>query len=156
MQPITQILVPIDFSSQSEAALQYAVDLAKRYGASLHLLHAYQVPSYALPGAYIVPDKNEMARLVNGLKLQLEAAKRDALAEGATSVEATLLPGGAALTILDFARERAFDLIVMGTHGRTGLKHLLIGSTAESVVRTAPCPVFTVRSPAEAPNVEAA
>ena len=148
---ITRILVPTDFSGPSDAALDYARMLAARFHASLQLLHVLE-PALAatLPGAE--------ASLAT-LHLDRDAVRRDAeqqLAErideadrrmlGATT---KVLPGlgPVARVIVDYAASANVDLIVMGTHGRRGLAHVLMGSVAERVVQTAACPVLTARIP---------
>ena len=145
MKPIKKILVPVDFSTHSAEALRMAADLARRYEASLELLHVFQTLTYALPEGYVLPSSEEIAKIMDQFQLQLDAAKRSALDLGAPAVDTALLQGGVATEIVRFAKDRACDLIVMGTHGRTGVKHLLIGSVAEYIVRVAPCPVLTVR-----------
>jgi universal stress protein A len=147
MKPIKKILVPVDFSAHSAEAMRFAADLARRYGASLDLLHVFQTLTYALPEGYVLPGAEELEKIMKHFQLDLETARRTAIEAGAPSVETTLLQGGVATEILRFAKERNSDFIVMGTHGRTGLKHMLIGSVAEHIVRVAPCPVLTVRSP---------
>ena len=148
MKPFKKILVPVDFSSHSTAALRYAADLSRRYEASLDVLHVFQTMTYALPEGYVVPTGSQLQAIMNEFESQLAAAKRSAEEAGAIKVETELLQGGVATEILRHAKERECDLIVMGTHGRTGMKHMLLGSVAEYIVRVAPCPVLTVRAPA--------
>ena len=146
---VTRILVPTDFSEPSDAALEYAATLAGRLGASLHLLHVFEDP-YLSGGAFAaemyapVPEDLREALLTEA-KRELE----DRLAKlEARHVEASadVYTGPTARAIADYARTHELDLIVMGTHGRGGMAHLLLGSVAERVVRTAPCPVLTVRA----------
>jgi nucleotide-binding universal stress UspA family protein len=146
---IHSILVPVDFSGCSSAAVDTALDLARLTGARLTLVNAYGVPVTWLPdgGAY-VPTRPELAELERTALGELEPVRRR-LAEAGVAVEARAVEGPPAETIVQAAREAGADLIVMGTHGRTGLKHLLLGSVAERVLRTAACPVLTVRGPAE-------
>lgn len=147
MKPITNILVPLDFSEHSAAALKYAVDLARHYEATLQLLHVFAPVFYSVPEGYLLPGPAEITQVRSALEQELERAKHDACAGGALIVKTLLLEGHPPSEILRVAREGGFDLIVMGTHGRTGVKHVLIGSVAENVVRHAPCPVLTVRTP---------
>lgn len=148
MKPsITRILVPMDFSAQSDLALQYAMELSGRLGASLHLLHVVEQP--LVPASWsaeiYVPD---LAALEAGLIAEAERLLtiNRTLAEGQhLKVETSVVTGPAATTIIGVADNVGADLIVMGTHGRTGLSHLFMGSVAERVVRLAPCPVLTVR-----------
>ncbi len=142
----TRILVPIDFSAPSDAALEYARTVATRFGASLHLLHVAEDPYRALYSAEVyVPEveglRDEiLADATSRLKNRLQSSDIRELNATAEAVIGT--PAGA---IVEYAGAHEIDLIVMGTHGRGGMSHLLMGSVAERVVRTAPCPVLTVR-----------
>ncbi len=141
---VNRILVPIDFSDHSYPALAYARDLASLYGAHLDLLHV--VEETELPHVYsveppLVPVPEVRARALEALKaLASETRVLGVPADGFVSL------GNPVNEILDFAETREHDLIVIATHGLTGLKHLLLGSVAEKVIRMALCPVFTVRS----------
>jgi nucleotide-binding universal stress UspA family protein len=145
MHPIRKILVPTDFSEHSALALTYAADLAKRYAASLTLLHVYPVVNYAAAEGFALYTPEQLAKLITELSQQLKASEDEVRAQGASDIGSNMLQGDAYQEILEQAD--GFDLIVMGTHGRTGLKHALMGSVAEKIVRTSPCPVLTVRSP---------
>ena len=153
----TRILVPMDFSAPSDAALEYARTVAARFGASLHLLHVAEDPYRALYSAEAyVPD-------VEGLREELIAAAIGRLKDRLRSSDVRELEpttealiGTPAWSIVEYAGAHDIDLIVMGTHGRGGMSHLLMGSVAERVVRTAPCPVLTVRQAGKTvPAVEA-
>ncbi len=142
--PIDRVLVPVDLSEQSALVVDHAAALASAYGASIDLLHV--VEEAAFPTAYGMdpltpsqPDVQERAREA----LEALVAEVDGFTE---AVNTHVLAGYAARDIVDFSDEHAADLIVMATHGRTGLQRFLIGSVAEKVVRSAPCPVFTVKS----------
>ena len=151
---ITRVLVPTDFSAQSDEALDYARTLAARFGASLHLLHVVEDAAASgglIPEAYIGVSPEVRAHVV----AEAQARLRHRLTERDREVlhaRSEVICGVTADTIGDYADNLGIDLIVMGTHGRTGLAHVLIGSVAEKVVRTAPCPVFTVRE--RAPRVD--
>lgn len=153
---IRKVLVPTDFSAASELALDYAKALADQYGASLHLLHVLEDPFIA--GAWsseiYVADAPQLRA-----SLRLEASRRlerilppDERAR--FNVTTQVMAGAPAQAIRDVADEGRFDLIVMGTHGRAGMAHLLLGSVAEKVVRTAPCAVLTVRGDTRARETE--
>jgi universal stress protein A len=151
MPRFERILVPIDFSPASDAALDYARALARQFGSSLNLVHVFEDPFTA--GAF-VGDGTVMMPL--DLRETLLESARAQLAERHQACAATLprssmdlLIGTGAKTIVEHAQETDADLIVMGTHGRTGLPHLLLGSVAERVVRTATCPVLTTREAAK-------
>jgi nucleotide-binding universal stress UspA family protein len=141
MFPIHTILHPTDFSDQAAAALSMAEALARDYGARLVVLHVLPPPPVigGEMGSYI-PEPDDPAELWE----KLNAIKP----EGAICVERFLVKGEAAEEIVRMARGENADLVVMGTHGRTGLGRLLMGSVAECVMRKAPCPVLTVKLPA--------
>jgi universal stress protein A len=138
-----RVLVPTDFSPASEAALALAGTIARRFGATLHLLHVVEPGSetgpYALNLYAPAPDPVPRATLEDA-RQRLDRLRPPDL----TSVPAVVV-GHPAKAILDHAARVHIDLIVMGTQGRTGLSYMFLGSVAEHVVRTAPCPVLTVR-----------
>ena len=143
----TRILVPTDFSPQSAAALATAKELAARFAASIHLLHVLEDP-YATASfaaevyGYIPPGlKESWQRAAEKQMLAVFPATERELFRATSDVAF----GAPARTIVEYAEADGFDLIVMGTHGRGGVAHLLLGSVAERVVRTAGCPVLTVR-----------
>ncbi len=151
MPSIERILVPTDFSPSSHAALGYAVFLASRLGAAVEVLAVYEsVASVGPETQVVVPGVGARA-----LSAVLHDRAREQLARFVTDVPglrgealATRLePGDPAQVILRIADEERFDLVVMGTHGRTGLSRLMMGSVTEKVVRGALCPVLTVRVP---------
>lgn len=132
------ILVPIDFSRDAEQALGYAIGLAQQFQARLTLLHAIYVPEAAEVNlaAYLEKVESEAEREI--------AACRKRAEDAGVAVDTLIVRGVPSHTIVEKARDRQADLIAMGTHGRTGLQHLLIGSVAERVVRLAPCPVMVI------------
>ena len=148
---IKHVLVATDFSPASDTALSYGRELARHFGGTLHVLHvvenvsAYVVGADAAIGAMIPGTLQE--ELETSARRQLEAVVgEDDRRE--LNAKAVLLTGhGAASEIVTFARESAIDIIVVGTTGRGPMSHLLMGNVAEKVVRTAPCPVLTVRHP---------
>ena len=152
MARIRKILVPVDFSEPSRAALAYAADLAQRFGATIDLVHVWQAPTF-FPTATLPEVPNVEANIVDLVRKNAEEATARALAEakaqGLPVESAHCEPGVPARGIVDLAKAGGYDLIVIGTHGRTGLSHAMMGSVAEKVVRLAPCPVLSVRSHAE-------
>ena len=142
-----KILCPIDFSDASRTALETAADLARRHGASLTLFHAYPVPGYTCPDGSFVASTKMLEELADQARRHLDEWKGIATGLGLTSVDAATAVGEPAYEICAYAKDKAIDLVVVGTHGRTGLTHALMGSVAERVVRKAPCPVLTVRPP---------
>ncbi len=152
---IVNILCPVDFSEPSREALHYAVDLAVQFGARLTLLNVYQIPGYALPEGVVIATPDVLTELVDSIEKQLDRWAEMARTQGAHDVRVRSELGTPHTEIDRVAKEAGHDLIVIGTHGRTGLKHVLLGSVAERVVRTAPCPVLTVRSGEHAHHAEA-
>ena len=146
---IRKILCPVDFSANAEHALRYAVALAQSHGAELVLLHVMEMPDYALPEGTLavgVTTLDLVRELEEGCRQQLEALAESARADVA-QVTTQFVTGAPFVEIVRAARDQEADLIVMGTHGRSGLAHMMIGSVAEKVVRKAPCPVLTVKHP---------
>ena len=142
-----RILVPTDFSAPSDAALDCARRLASGFGASMHLLHVLgDVSSSGVTGAELFvtdPPEARSIRLMDARdRLKHRITEGDRIALRATT---EVIFGSPAQIIVDYAADNDFDLIVMGTHGRTGMAHLLVGSVAERVVRTAGCPVLTTQ-----------
>jgi nucleotide-binding universal stress UspA family protein len=143
----SRILVPTDFSEPSDAALEYARSLATKFGSTLHLLHMIDAPfanGQFGSEVFIAETPAIEAELFEEAKAKLahRVTPSDKARFNATT---EVIVGSSPRGILDYATERAMDLIVMGTHGRSGMAHLLMGSVAEKVVRSAPCPVLTVR-----------
>jgi nucleotide-binding universal stress UspA family protein len=140
------ILAPVDFSDEGRPALDAAADLANRHpGAKLTLLHVYQLPNLVLPEGYILASPQQLEALLAKVSEKIEQLRQRAVELGAdTHVES--VAGVPWLEIVRYAEQNGVDLIVMGTHGRTGLRHALIGSVAERVVRHAPCAVLVVRN----------
>lgn len=138
---LKNILVPIDFSKTSRKALQYAVPFAKQFEAKITLLHVVDLPMYPQEFGYILGD--ESAAFDASKKSLTDLAARAIAPE---LLAQTIVRRGAALDIVvAVARETHADLIITTTHGYTGLKHVFMGSTAERIVRHAPCPVLVVR-----------
>lgn len=141
-----RIIVATDFSETAEAATSYAIALAKELGAEVVLMHAYEVPTYAFPeGAVIQAELFDRLEHVSREALASVAAQH---ASSGVSLRTVLRNGVPFREICDAAREEGADLLVLGTHGRRGLSRLLLGSVAERVVRSAPCPVLTLPLPA--------
>lgn len=146
---LNRLLVATDFSECSAVALTYGRALARQFKAELHVLHAVEV---------LTPDALGSAALVSALpdlQADIERTERAQLDSVVTDEDRHDLRAVAVLStfrapaqaIVEYARDHHVDLIVIGTHGRRGVRHLVMGSVAEQVVRTAPCPVLTVRHP---------
>jgi universal stress protein A len=146
MIDLRRILVPVDFSPHAEQALRYGAALAEKFGAELHLVHVFQdlaiyqteVVSGAPP---ILPPIEQLTASARGELERLVRAKNLQRLD----VHAEVVEGSPVEEVVDYARDKDIDLIVLGTHGRGWLAHALLGSVAEKVVRKAPCPVLTVR-----------
>jgi universal stress protein A len=143
-----RILVPLDFSDCSLAAMEHALGLAERFDSGIELLHVWSLPAALGPDEAVpLPDHagETMSEYAEAQANEiLQSMLLDLQGRGAR-VRGRLERGEPVKAILQAAREGGHDLIVMGTHGRTGLAHLLRGSVAEQVVRRAPCPVLTIR-----------
>jgi nucleotide-binding universal stress UspA family protein len=146
VKAMKHILVPVDFSEPGQRALVYAKEIAAFYGARLQLLHvieeAIHPAFYMANGASVFAFQPELkSRAEAEMKKLLKATKGPEVAAALHVVE-----GRAAIDIVNFAEKNQTDLVVIATHGRTGIEHMLLGSVTEKVVRRAPCPVFTVRA----------
>jgi nucleotide-binding universal stress UspA family protein len=145
--PAKHILVPTDFGDASEHALAYALELAAKFDAKVTLLHVTALPPYFY-SAYAQGLAWPTEQLEGHAKKELEAATKKAK-EGYAKLESAFVVGEPSRAILEFAKQRGADLIVMATHGRRGLSRLLLGSIAEKIVRLSPIPVMTVSTEAE-------
>jgi len=144
---ISRILVPVDFSPHADRALCYATILAYRLGASVTLLHVVENPIVTGawgPEVYVPNVIDLLDELTAAAGRRLTTLKESAVALG-LAADTVVITGRPAQAIVEHARG-GFDLIVMGTHGRSGLSHVVMGSVAERVVRKAPCPVLTLRA----------
>lgn len=146
MISLNKILLPTDFSEYSEPARDFACSFVEKFGAELHLLHVLQdlVAMAPEPGMAFPPPGDYVKELQASAEQALSKRPGDALS-GDYTVIREVRHGSPFLEIVRYAKEHDIDLIVMGTHGRSGLAHVLLGSVAEKVVRKAPCPVLTVR-----------
>ncbi len=142
---VQRILVPLDFSESAGSILAWAGHLAEEHGSAVMLLHVYHLPVefQQLEGAYLPPDFWANVKSEAEQKLEEHAVS---LRQAGVTVECYVREGYPATVIVEEADALRSDLIVIGTHGHTGLKHLLLGSIAERVVQKAPCPVLTVKA----------
>lgn len=160
MQTPKKILVAVDFSKPSEAALEYALGLGRPFDSTVEVLHVWEPPPYMGPDVLVLGGSDmrlsitdytrriagqDMERLLDGL-----------LRRGILGVKGRIERGHPADVICDFARTHGFDLVVLGTHGRTGISRLMAGSVAEKVLRSCPCPVLVVRAPGADASARAA
>ena len=142
LQRLKKILTPIDFSDYSIRAMDSAYELVKETGAELHVLHV------VAPYFTIVERSREMVRerdLADQAEEELERLKKDRL-EDSKKVTTMVMIGPPVAKIVEYAAENTINLILLHTHGRTGLEHMVIGSVAEKLARTAPCSVLVLRN----------
>jgi nucleotide-binding universal stress UspA family protein len=142
------ILVPVDYSEHSKVSARFAAELAASVGAKLQIIHVWDKPSYATDAVLVRTPGEEKRSLAELIRENAERDMTEFLSSLALPSDAKvthrLLSGDPAATILAELKTGAFDVIVLGTHGRTGLAHMLLGSTAEKLVRLSPVPVLTV------------
>jgi nucleotide-binding universal stress UspA family protein len=139
------ILVPTDFGDASERALAYAVELAKRFGAEVVLLHSFEIPLIGFPDGAMVATAELTSRIIESAQESLDKAVASTKSSG-VAVRSVLHQGDPWQRVLSTIEEVSANLVVMGTHGRRGLPRALLGSVAEKVVRTAPTPVLIVHA----------
>lgn len=146
MIDLKRILVPTDFSEYSENALKYGCALSEKFGSALHLMHVLQdlVAMVPEPGLAFPAPGDYMQDLQASAEKALHQLPKEGWAVGGEVVRA-VRQGPPFVEIVRYAKENDIDLIVIGTHGRSGLAHILLGSVAEKIVRKSPCPVLTVR-----------
>jgi nucleotide-binding universal stress UspA family protein len=144
---IKKILVPIDFSDYSKSALKYAVNLSKNFNAEMILIYVVEPviypPDFSM-GQIAIPSVN--TEWDERAKQELDKLAKAEIPSG-VAVKTLIKTGKPFIEIIETAGELDIDLIIIATHGRTGVEHILFGSTAEKVVRKAPCPVLTLREP---------
>jgi nucleotide-binding universal stress UspA family protein len=147
LDSISTILIPTDFSETSEGAIQAALGVARRYGSSIVLLHVYQIPIYSFPDGAFVSPANLAVELSSAAQRALDSTL-ERLKKESIPVQGVLREGNADEAIISAAHEFKADLIVVGTHARRGLVRALLGSVAETVIRTVDVPVLVVHPPA--------
>ncbi len=140
-----KILVPIDFSEYTDDILAYAREIAQKFGSSIHLMHIIPNMDYFTPYESFIAAEN-MVTVQKGIEGEVAKDMEEVAGKLAgIATTSAVRTGVAFVEIIDYVRSEGIDLIIMGTHGRGGLEHILIGSVAEKVVRKAPCPVLTIR-----------
>lgn len=143
---VRSILSPVDFGAGSDHALDTALDLAQAVGATVHLLHVYQIPVYGFPDGAFLAGPEIATRLSEAAQKGLDGIVQRVRARY-PNVQGQLRQGNPPDEICAAAKQLNVDLIVLGTHGRKGIAHALMGSVAERVVRTSNIPVLTIRTP---------
>lgn len=143
---VDTILVPTDFSDEAQAALEHALDLAVRLHSRVHLLHACYIAPYG--GTHWTPayPPDLFDRVQSQAEKRIAEVKEKASERG-VPIQTEVILGPASIAIVETAERLHADLIVMGTRGLSGLKHVMLGSVTERTLRRAPCPVLTVKGP---------
>jgi nucleotide-binding universal stress UspA family protein len=156
MITLKNVLVATDFSEVSEAALAYGRQIARAFGAQLHVLHVVGNVVAGVNGIEIYPTDFVAIQqeVEEGARAQLQAVVTEEDRRTLFAKTIVVTSNAAAQSIVSYAKDANIDLVVVGTHGRGGMAHLLMGSVAERVVRTAPCPVLTVRHPHKSASQE--
>lgn len=139
-----RILCPVDFSQFTHEIVNYAVDLAKKYGAELHVMHVVPNMTYFTPYESFLTPENLVA-VERNIQDEVERDFKKLLKGQSVPAKTVIRTGAPFVEIIDYAKTESIDLIVMGTHGRGAIEHILIGNVAEKVVRKSPCPVMTIR-----------
>lgn len=143
---LKKILVPIDFSEYSKKALQYAIPFARQFKAKIYLLYVVEPTIYPADFSF---GQIGMPNVENELRVKGEQELQELITNeirGAVPSEALVKVGLPFVEVVSFAKDEGIELIIVATHGHTGVEHVLFGSTAEKIVRKAPCPVLVVRS----------
>ena len=146
---IKEIVVPVDFSPTSDRALDYAVDFAKKVGARLTLVHAYELPVYGFPDGALVASAEVAGRILSSAQAGLLAAIEKRKDSG-VEMRSILRDGPPAEEVAAVAKQVHADMVILGTHGRTGLRRAIMGSVAEEVIRACECPVLAIHDPVPA------
>ena len=148
MLPFQRILVTTDFSETSDRALDYAIDLASRIGASVVVMHAYELPIIGFPDGAYIASAEVATGIATAAQKGLDAAIASRITRG-VELKGVLKQDAPWDAVNTVAKELDADLVVCGTHGRKGLAHALLGSVAEKIIRVSNVPVLTIRGPRE-------
>ena len=139
-----KVLCPVDFSEFTAEIVQYAHDIAKKYGAELHMLHVLPNLTYYTPYESFLTPENLIA-IEKSIQSEVDNDFTNLMKHLDVKVKKVMKEGVVFLEIINYIKVESIDLVVMGTHGRGAIEHILIGSVAEKVVRKSPCPVMTIR-----------
>lgn len=146
MQSFSKILVPVDFLPHSAEAVRQAMELAAQHSAEVVLLYAYEPGQYPATPGDVIYDAEQLQHMTRKERARLDAVRRDADPSGQLRITSRIAQGTPVRAIIEAATQEAVDLIVMGTHGRTGFGRAVLGSVAEQVMRRARCPVLTIKA----------
>jgi len=139
-----KIVCPIDFSEFTDEIVKYAVNITKKFNAELHLIHIIPNLNYFTPYESFLTPENLVA-IEKNIEKEVEKDFERVTKDIDVPLKKIVKTGVTFVEIIDYIKEEDIDLVVMGTHGRSGIEHILIGSVAEKVVRKSPCPVLTIR-----------
>ncbi|MCX5804612.1 MAG: universal stress protein [Proteobacteria bacterium] len=139
-----KIVCPVDFSEFTDGIIKYAVSLAKKYDAELHLFHVIPNLNYFTPYESFLTPEN-LVLIEKNIEKEVEKDFEKIIKGIDITVKKVIKTGVTFVEIIDYIKEENIDLVVMGTHGRSGIEHILIGSVAEKILRKSPCPVLTIR-----------
>lgn len=141
----SRILVPVDFSEFTDDIVRYATEIAQRFGSSIHLIHVIPNMDYFTPYESFMAAEN-MVTVQKGVEAEVQR-DLEKVAATITGIPVTkvIRTGVSFVEIVEYVKSEHMDLVIMATHGRGGLEHIIIGSVAEKVVRKSPCPVLTIR-----------
>jgi len=139
-----KIVCPIDFSEFTDEIVKYAVNITKKFNAELHLIHIIPNLNYFTPYESFLTPENLVA-IEKNIEKEVEKDFEKVTKDIDMPLKKIVKTGVTFVEIIDYIKEEDIDLVVMGTHGRSGIEHILIGSVAEKVVRKSPCPVLTIR-----------
>jgi universal stress protein A len=144
-----KIVCPVDFSEFTDEIIVYGVNIATKFDAELHLLHVIPNLNYFTPYESFLTPENLVA-MERNIEKEIEKDFQKTIKKIAMPVKKAIRTGITFVEILDYIKTEKVDLVVMGTHGRSGFEHILLGSVAEKIIRRSPCPVLTVRPKAKA------
>jgi nucleotide-binding universal stress UspA family protein len=144
-----KIVCPVDFSEFTDDIIKYAVNLARKYDAELHLFHVIPNLNYFTPYESFLTPEN-LVLIEKNVEQEVEKDFKKIIKGIDIPVKKIIKTGIVFVEIIDYIKEENIDLVVLGTHGRSGIEHILIGSVAEKVVRKSPCPVLTIRPKSKA------
>ena len=139
-----KILYPVDFSEHTEGIVEYGVAIARKFDAEFHLLHVIPNLNYFTPYESFLTPEN-MVAIERSIESEVERDLNKIIENIGIPVIKVVKTGVIFMEIIDYIKTEKIDLVVMGTHGRSGIEHILIGSVAEKIVRKAPCPVLTIK-----------
>ena len=145
----SRILVPVDFSEFTDDIISYATEIAQKFGSAIHLVHVIPNMGYFAPYESYLAAEN-MVTVQKGVEIEVRQNLEEVAARiSGIPVTRAVLTGVSFVEIVQYVKSENIDLVIMATHGRGGLEHIIIGSVAEKVVRRSPCPVLTIRPAAK-------